>query len=244
MFEAERNAVRLLSVVRGSDRLLAALALTVESGLPPGAQGFLCGSEATYFANLKVERRRRSYLLGRYAAKLAVGELIGQLDLQQIEIRRGVFEQPIVVCPDQESCGVSISHSHNMAIALAFPLGHPMGIDLERLELEHYSTLQSQLSADEMSWVQSAGSEKLELATALWTAKEALAKVLGSGMMSPIHIYSLAEFHLLGVGSWEGTFENFAQYKSLTWVGSASALSIVLPKRSNFGCELNIQAEI
>jgi len=231
--EPHRSPVRLLPILRGSDRLTAALAFAVESDLPAAGPDFLCGSEVTYFAGLKFERRQRSYLLGRYAAKLAVRELVGQPDLTRIEIRRGVFEQPLVSCAGTEGCGVSISHSHDMATALAFPLGHTMGIDVERLDAAHFSTLQSQLSTKEADWVEAAGERKLEWATAIWTAKEALSKVLGSGMMSPIHIYSLTELRLLSIANWEGCFQNFAQYKSLSWAGVGSVLSMVLPKRSS-----------
>ncbi len=50
--------------------------------------------------------------------------------------------------------------------------------------------------------------------------------------MSPIQIYSLAEFNLIRLGTWEGLFQNFGQYKAMASIGSSYALSIVLPRRS------------
>jgi phosphopantetheinyl transferase len=76
---------------------------------------------------------------------------------------------------------------------------------------------------------------KPELATALWTSKEALSKILCTGLTSPIQIYSLVEFNLIRLGTWEGLFQNFGQYKAMTSIYSSYALSIVLPRSSVMG---------
>jgi 4'-phosphopantetheinyl transferase len=218
--------------------LNAVLAFAFEhefSDLAERANDFLGPVESAYFANLHVIRRQRSYLLGRYAAKLALRELVQESDLRAIEIARGVFDQPIVLCARKQGWGVTISHADSVAVALAFPAGHPMGIDVEPIDSTHYQTLRSQLSADEITRVKEAGGQELELATAIWTAKEALSKVLCSGLMSPMHIYSLSEFRLIGPRIWEALFQNFAQYKATIWIGDRWVLSIVLPKRSTLG---------
>jgi hypothetical protein len=56
-----------------------------------------------------------------------------------------------------------------------------------------------------------------------------------SRQKSPIQIYSLAEFNLTRLGIWEGLFQNFGQYKAMASIGSAYALSIVLPRNSVVG---------
>jgi phosphopantetheinyl transferase (holo-ACP synthase) len=68
-------------------------------------------SERLYFSTLRYERRQMSYLLGRYAAKLALTQAFSEPHLRNIEkqlgrllffllieIARGVFEQPVVQC--------------------------------------------------------------------------------------------------------------------------------------------------
>ena len=107
-----------------------------------------------------------------------------------------------------------------------------MGLDAERIDLTRYETILSQLSNQETQWIEANAEHKLQLATALWTAKEALAKVLCTGLMSPVQIYNLSEFNRISSGNWEGLFENFAQYTTTTWIGTSHAVSIVLPKRS------------
>ena len=81
--------------------------------------------------------------------------------------------------------------------------------------------------------MEAAGKDRVEISTALWTAKEALSKIPCTGLMSPIQIYNLSEFRTISPGTWEGLFHNFGQYKAKTWTGATHALSIVLPKRSN-----------
>jgi 4'-phosphopantetheinyl transferase len=201
------------------------------------AREILGGHEGAYFSTLHHEVRQKSYVLGRYAAKLALSELLVEKDLQAIEVVRGVFEQPIVEYHQNPRYNVTISHAGSVAVALAYPAGYPMGVDIERLDKARYQTIVSQLSDQEMRLVEAGGVNKLSVATALWTTKEALAKVLTTGLMTPFQVYNLAEFRLTNGGTWEGLFHNFAQYKTTVWIGSSYTLAIVLPKRTALGLE-------
>jgi 4'-phosphopantetheinyl transferase len=236
------DSCRFLSIHREGSVLRAAIAFAFEyefADLVERANDFLGPTESTYFGNLEFIRRRQSYLLGRYAAKLALARLWGERDLKSIEILRGVFDQPIVSHARSESLAVSMSHSATMATALAFPAGHPMGIDVELIDPKHGHTLRSQMSGEEVSWIEQAQHRELELATAMWTAKEALSKVLCAGLMSPVQIYNLSELHSIEDKTWEAFFCNFAQYKVIMWLENPFVLSIVLPKRSTLGEDWN-----
>jgi 4'-phosphopantetheinyl transferase len=203
------------------------------------ASEILGTNETAYFSTLRFARRQETYLLGRYAAKVALSKVLAEPDLKAIEIERGVFEQPVVRCDGNGGWDVTISHAGSLAVVLAYPTGHPMGIDIERIDPAGRETILSQLSEQERKWLHLSVSQKLEIATGLWAAKEALSKVLRSGLMSPVKIYNLAEFHAIDSGVLEGFFENFAQYKARIWIGASYALSIVLPKRSVIGLEGN-----
>jgi 4'-phosphopantetheinyl transferase superfamily len=48
-----------------------------------------------------------------------------------------------------------------------------MGLDAERIDLTRYERILSQLSNQETQWIEANVEHKLQLATALWTAKEA-----------------------------------------------------------------------
>jgi 4'-phosphopantetheinyl transferase len=194
---------------------------------------FLAPPEAAYFAGLRFLPRQQSFLLGRYAAKLALQYALQAPDLKAIEIDRGVFEQPLVSYLSAKTPGVTISHCNEIAVALAFPAGHPMGVDIERIDAARMMTIQSQLSPLECRWARAAGADEITVSTLIWTAKEALSKALTCGLMSPIEILNLSEFYPLGNRVWGGLFHNFAQYKFVGWINRTLAMSVVLPKKSN-----------
>src|SRR4030095_6808483 len=146
----------------------------------------------------------------------------------------GVFGQPLVRFFRGDAPGVSISHCERLATELAFPAGHPMAIDVEETDPARVATMKSQMTARELLWAQSGNAPEDVLCALVWTAKEALSKVLRCGLMSPMEIMNLSELRRDAGTAWEGLFENFAQYKSVSWQGGSSVMSIVLPKNSIF----------
>jgi len=227
-----------LNIQREETQLEAMLVIAFDSGigaLNQTAAELLGPIEAAYYSNLRFERRQKSYLLGRYAAKLALREVLLEPDFRSIQILKGVFEQPIVHSERESGWAVTISHAGSLAAGLAYPAGHPMGVDVERIDEARRETILSQLSPQEIEWVERTSTGQNDITTAIWTAKESLSKVLKTGLMTPVQIYSLAEFNQINPGIWEGQFLNFAQYKARVWVGSSYVLSIAMPKRSMIG---------
>jgi 4'-phosphopantetheinyl transferase len=230
-----RTRLYPLEFRREKERFKSGLALVFDdpASSPHELAGEILGkSEAAYFSTLQSAPRQKSYLFGRYAAKLALSDLTSEVDLRALEIVRGVFEQPIVHCRHNPGLSVTISHSASIAIALVYPTGHPCGIDVEVINPTRYQTILSQLSEKEKEWLQASLIPEQETATAIWAAKEALSKVLTTGLMSPMQVYNLAEFKELESRTREGLFENFAQYKVKVWVGTSYAFAVAFPKRS------------
>ena len=198
---------------------------------------FLHPVETAYFSTLKFDLRQRSYLLGRYCAKQALAGYTGISTLHHFNIDRGIFEQPIVSCPCAEKIQVSISHSNQTAIALAFPEAHPMGIDLERIQDRYLAVIQSQLTAKELELFHSSSDPNL-LSTVLWTAKEALSKVLRTGLMGSFE--ALAIQHLgRQENNWISEFQHFAQYQAFSFLLGDFICSIVLPKRTKLSIDVS-----
>lgn len=227
-------------IQRGEIRLRAMMVVVFSDSASTwmeAATKLLGETETVYFSTLRSARRQASYLLGRYAAKTALSALLSEPNFRTIEIERGVFEQPIVRCDGNGGWDVTISHTDDLAAALAYPGGHPMGIDLERIDPRQHETILSQLSEREIGWLNLRSAEKLQFAGALWAAKESLSKVLRTGLMANIRVYDLAEFNSIDSRVWEGFFENFAQYKARVWAGSKHVLSIAFPKRSTLVLE-------
>ena len=99
-FKLPRAVSWPLTIQRGEAQLSAALAVVFDDQclvLNELARELLGPTEFAYFSTLPFGRRRQGYLLGRYAAKLALRDLLQESDLRIIEIARGVFDQPIVL---------------------------------------------------------------------------------------------------------------------------------------------------
>ena len=196
----------------------------------------LQGRELHYFSRLQFERRRRSFLAGRLASKRAIAEYTGIEALTSIEIAIGVFGQPIV-CLDRAGCAdVSITHCGDYAIAVAFSPEHPLGIDVEQAgELvraaRNYIGPDEVAAAETLKW-----GEALQLAT-VWSAKEALSKVLRCGLTVPTEALAVSRLETAGPRSAILWFRNFSQYKSHSMFSGDHVLSIVLPARSGFTVE-------
>jgi len=67
-----------------------------------------------------------------------------------IHIRPGVFQQPVVSGPGCEDLSICITHSGTLAAAVAFPTGHPLGIDLEWHDHALVETLKEHVAPHEL----------------------------------------------------------------------------------------------
>ena len=88
--------------------------------------------ELEQLGRARSDKRRAEFVSGRHAAKRAICSLACSTSwLPSLLIESGVFGQPVVRAEVAAQVGVSIAHSGDFAIALAFDSGHPMGVDLE-----------------------------------------------------------------------------------------------------------------
>lgn len=190
---------------------------------------FLHPTEYAYYTTLKFAKRQASYLLGHFTAKQAIAFLTHN-DWREILLEYGVFHFPIVHAAHQNHLQVSYSHGGQWAVALAFPEAHPMGIDLEDINPNKTSVIETQLTVDEKDFV-SQGAVKEKMTTLFWTVKEALSKVFRTGMMAPFSIYAIKNVRE-EKGVWSSEFVHFSQYKALSFCAGSFVCSIVYPKKS------------
>ncbi len=223
---------------------LAFVRLSEFERLSASAADFLSAQELAYFRQRKFPRRQQSYLLGRYAAKLAVSQCLHEPTLKQLDIYPGVFDQPLVRHPSADTPGVSLSHCADLAVALAFPAGHPMAVDVEPVDASRVATIKSQLTPREIAWAEANRADEASQCALIWTAREALSKVLHCGLTTPSETLALAQLKSHRDQSWESSYANFAQYKCHSWVSTHHALSIVQPKRTTLLGESGLTALI
>lgn len=189
-------------------------------------------NELTYFNTLPAARRQHSYLLGRYAGKSAIAGYLQEHDLRRIEIKPGVFEQPIVIHPRSNNIQLSISHSGNWGMALAFPEPHPMGIDVEDLSSDAALNTIVPLSPQEQKAIATLPYPANERMILVWTIKEALSKVFRTGLTADLSIYELDQVQQDSQGLITTTYKHFMQYRALSWIAQGHAWSLVLPRKT------------
>jgi 4'-phosphopantetheinyl transferase len=184
---------------------------------------FLHASELTKFNELEHLRRQKSFLQGRYAAKLALTKFNPHIKLNAICIANGVFGFPYIVEPNNLSCEISLSHSFEYAAAIAFSQAYPMAIDLEKISLAKITAIKSQMSSRELELV----NQESEF-TLLWTVKEALAKVLKCGLYINFNLLEIAQIKIENE-HYQILFKNFPHYQALAWIIDGYVLSLVAP---------------
>ncbi len=197
----------------------------------------LHSNELVYYQKVVAKRRKTSFLLGRYVAKQALASFLNEPDYAKIEIASGIFQQPIVKFQTPEPLGVSISHTDAYACAIAFPLIHPMAVDVERIDVLSLEAMKSQILPQELQAEVLGQLPEPTRCAMIWTAKEALSKILKCGMMSPFSIFETVD--VSRQSSWYvGHFRNFGQYKFHAWILEDHVISIALPKRTTIELDL------
>jgi 4'-phosphopantetheinyl transferase len=197
---------------------------------------FLSPAELRLAQQFHFDRRRRAFLLGRYCAKEALAALLRKREFAAIDIIPGVFNQPVIVNPGARA-SVSISHTDHIAAALAFDSTHPMGLDIERLNEGHIGAIDAQLTSNEKLMTATSSSDGPKTQFVLWTMKEALAKVLLTGLMTPLSIYELAEI-VRDRKSWRATFKNFGQYQAAALSVHGHIIAVALPRKTDLTVDI------
>jgi 4'-phosphopantetheinyl transferase len=202
------------------------------------AKSFLHPREFSYFSSLAYERRQLSYLLGRFAAKQALVHYGMEAVLTDMWIEPGVFDFPVIHYPGNEKIQLSDSHTETYGVALIYPEIHPMGIDLEILDAKKNSTIETVLTKEELQLLNNlAGMQTDEKYALFWTVKEALSKVLRTGLTTPFEIYAVKTLNSAN-NHWISEFQNFTQYKGVSFLLGHFMCSIVFPKRTEMTIDI------
>jgi phosphopantetheinyl transferase (holo-ACP synthase) len=183
--------------------------------------------EYQYYQTLKYEKRKKSYLLGRYSAKKAFSHYVNEANPGKILIQSGIFSQPVAVYEYGRNIQVSIAHCLDFGAAIAFPEAHPMGVDIEMAEWEKIRDFEEQITDNEKELIKSYYS-KCVMLTVLWTVKEGLSKVLRAGLTASFNIYEIKIIEARGK-CLVSFFKNFGQYKAVSFALGKYICSIVYP---------------
>ena len=197
---------------------------------------YLHSQERNYYNTLQFEKRIRSYLLGRFAAKKAVAALTSEENLTNIFIQAGIFQQPVVVS-GKHNLQVSITHCDDFGAALAFPETHPMGIDIEVIDPAQRAILERQMTEAEKEKIIFLPVAYDMGITLLWTAKEALSKALKTGLMTPFEVFEISKIEFRENYA-ICYYKNFTQYKVTAFTLGSYVCSIVHPLKSELHLDI------
>lgn len=185
--------------------------------------------ERNVLENYRYDVRKLQYLLGRLASKNAIQVLNSQVFPADIWIDFGIFQFPVVKGGVTSNVQVSISHTDLVGLALAFPEEHPMGVDLEVVEPKNLELLKTQMTKDELQLLTPYAKEPFLFA--LFGMKEALSKILRTGMMFPFHFLELEDLEVSG-DFFLAKFKHFRQYQGISYFRNGLVCSLALPRRT------------
>lgn len=185
--------------------------------------------------------RQQAFLKGRYVAKKAVAVYLEDDHYLTYSIRSGIFGQPLLETAHLRKPGLSISHSGTMAACVVFDEAHPMAIDVEKIEPARAESIEGLLSQQELSMCRQIGEDSTRSYMRLWSMKEALSKVLKTGLSADFRVLELEALSSHGAMI-SGSFTNFVQYKALSWVGRAYVWALVMPAQSELAAPEELYA--
>jgi phosphopantetheinyl transferase (holo-ACP synthase) len=213
------------------------------------ADSFLTPAESARAGAFKFGQPRENFTLGRLAGKLALaaavgasrpltpalslsggegGELVRRL--RAFEIGNGERGEPVVRAGDCKSpaLAVSLSHVNGFGVAVAFPVGQQVGLDLELIDARRAETVRKgvPLSAEEETWLKATDLPEATALLLLWTAREALGKALSCGLACKWETLALRAIGPAGDGVFSGRFLHQPQFRCWGWVGPEAVMSL------------------
>jgi phosphopantetheine--protein transferase-like protein len=150
-------------------------------------RNYLAGAEREAYDS-RPPRGRRQWLLGRIAAKDAVRRFLwaqGESEMFPAELRIGNDEagRPQVSgAYGRKLPPLTISVAHRAEAGVAIARFGPCGIDVEEVKPRAESTVDAALGAGERALLEAQDGERDRWFARFWTAKEAVAKLLGTGL--------------------------------------------------------------
>ncbi|MFC8688789.1 4'-phosphopantetheinyl transferase superfamily protein [Brevibacillus porteri] len=159
--------------------------------------------------------------------------MVGEDSLERICIEQGILHHPVVNIANTTNVQVSITHCDDLAAAIAFSEELPMGIDIERINADRNKVLETQMTVKESSLLSCLPYSYETTLTLFWTVKEALSKILKTGLTTSFHIYEISQVEARD-GVVYSLFENFPQYRTASFILGDYVCSITYPKKTEW----------
>jgi phosphopantetheinyl transferase (holo-ACP synthase) len=167
-----------------------------------------------------------NYLLGRFTAKNAITRLLNNNNnILDFTIDNSILGNPIVKGKDSNNMSISLTHSDNIAASVAFSDYFPMAIDMEKIDIDRANSIKTQLTKFEL--IEIANSSKNLMI--LWTAKEALSKILKTGLMVDLKLFEITNI-IIKDNHYICFFKSFPQYECHSYIVNNYIFSVIFTK--------------
>ena len=109
-----------------------------------------------------------------------------------------------------------------------------MGLDIERSDIGKVAILEKQITAREKEKLAFMPLSYEKGLTFIWTAKEALSKIMRTGLTAPFHFFELGDMVYSPGGHIAGFFRNFPSIRLGLFVLGIMFLQLLFPKMRNW----------
>jgi 4'-phosphopantetheinyl transferase len=174
----------------------------------PEHDDWLAPAERASLAQLRFDRRRRDWRLGRYTARCALaadGSPLPGGDISRVAILADDDGRPHVIDADErEPCVLSLSHRAGWSLCVVAEAGVRVGCDLEVVEPRSAAFVSDYFNDREQEFVAAAASlDRARIANLVWSAKESAVKALGTGWRVDTRSAEVLAFRAGGAGEWQ-----------------------------------------
>ncbi|ETX03667.1 MAG: hypothetical protein ETSY1_46535 (plasmid) [Candidatus Entotheonella factor] len=114
-----------------------------------------------------------------------------------------------------------------------------MGLDVESIDEANTQAMKSQMTSNELGAFLDLMESEIAGLTVMWSAKEALSKILRCGLTCPFELLAISSL-CQNEDYYEGEYLNFKQYKFQSWVMETAVCTVVLPRRTQIEIDMNL----
>lgn len=185
---------------------------------------FFSEEDYNYYINSSNINRKKEIYFGRLAINECLKIYQSNAKKENIKINYGIFHYPLIDISDVE---ISLSHTYNSVIAIAFPRELLMGIDIEIFSYRNLNVIRKNISSSEQRLLTfQKNSEINRYLLILWTSKEALSKALKIGFTANTEIFEIADvsFHS---EYYITRFKNFPLFIGKSYILSEKVITVV-----------------
>lgn len=189
---------------------------------------FLGNYELEYLIKLKYEKIKKQFIWGRVVAKYAIEGIDNNIVFNEINILKGSINEPVIKELKYKDLGVSISHSKDVIIAVAYQTESSCGIDIEYISESSKKCANKLVKDEEVKLLGEIIEDQSLIGICLWTIKEAMAKSVLKGLSLPLSSYQINKFYKYN-DVYYGYYCNFKNYCCLCKKYKDYFIAIAIP---------------